>query len=312
MNIHSSAQDAQYSPAAGMYRPAWPLLSEVALRMPFDNMGLCPLHALARWTDIPPTCTLRFERSPTTRVLAVRGWGAGWLHAALTDHGLRRLPVMLVDDDDVTTYADALERLDSAQLEFQHSVCVGVAVTPAGFRQLASAPKLPSGVLSIGAAPPTHEPYMIDWHGTAGLRSDYFKALPLGSSVLAHLKCMRVAYATLLTDRDVAMLALAAPALQCLWLHNATHLTDAALYALLGCQRLETLQVSEAPQLTSSGVLVALALLKALAELVISCHGSGAAAAMVADVTRMDPAVAERWRASEQPWQVITWTKHNA
>jgi hypothetical protein len=65
---------------------------------------------------------------------------------------------------------------------------------------------------------------------------------------------------SLLADCDVAMLAIDVPGLHTLWLHNARSLTDAALYALLGCQHLSVLEVTGATQLTPSGVLVLLSL----------------------------------------------------
>jgi hypothetical protein len=57
--------------------------------------------------------------------------------------------VMLVDNDDVATYIDALGLLDSTQLGFQHKLFLGKAITPAGFHRLTSAPGLPSGLLCI-------------------------------------------------------------------------------------------------------------------------------------------------------------------
>ena len=159
--IRSSVQDTQYSPAAGMYRLYWPSLTYLKLRTDSSIVGGDALHVLARCTDIPTTCSVHFgyfwpDDTASPRPLAVKGWGAGWLHAAFNDHDVCRLPVTLVDDSDVATYINALGGLGCAQMGFQHSLRLGVAVTPAGLHRLASAPQL--GI--EGASTDALQPYM--------------------------------------------------------------------------------------------------------------------------------------------------------
>jgi hypothetical protein len=316
LRISSSEQDAHYSPAAGMYRPVWPSLAKLTIGQ-VNMLGLCPLHVLARCTDIPTTCTTRFQLgvgNVKNRPLAVKDWGAGWLHAAFTHqgffahHGLRYAPVMLVDDGDVDAYIGALGGLDSTQLQFRHSLCLGEAVSPAGLHRLASAPNLPSGSLCIaGPLSGALEPYMVGWRASVTLSAEHFKALPSASGALSRLKSFSVADGSLLSDLDVAMLAAAAPSLQTVRLQNAVGLTDAALYALLRCQQLSALHVTKAAQLTSSGVLALLALSTMLVKLIIPCGSSSAADAVVEDVRGLGP-VAAGWC-----WRFhggsMTWTR---
>jgi hypothetical protein len=313
LRLHVMATDegGHYNPEASKYRPSWPALSHVTLSS--DALGLPTLHALARWTDIPITCTAHFLCTPSTGRLAVRGWGAGWLHAALTDHGLRRLPMVLVDDADAATYVGALERLDAAQLGFRHHLCVGSDVTPAGFRRLAAAAQLPAGALLINEqAQGPCEAAVIGWRGWLVPRTEHFKAVStLGGGVLPALQSLRLAHCTLMGDRDVALLASAAPGLRRLKLQHAPRLTDAALYALLGCQRLEWLTVTEAAKVTSSGVLALLTLCGALVEVEISGPAARELAAMAEQVAEADPDVAELW-ADAVGGAGVSWTKHGS
>jgi hypothetical protein len=301
-----------YSPAAALYRPSWPYLTSLTACIVPNALGVAPLHVLARCTDIPTTCTACFlncTANSTTSCVAIKGWGAGWLHAAFTDLRMRRLPVMLVDDDDVTTYIGALGGLDGTQLGFQHSLFLGKAVTEHGVWRLASAPGLASGSLCIDGGPSETAPYMMGWSDQLVLQTEHCQALLLGSRQLAGLRALSIAWGRLLADCDVALLAAAAPGLSTLRLHNARCLTDAALYALLGCQQLSVLQVTGATQLTPRGVAVLLALLKALTQLVISCEHVNFVDEVVAHARRMGPAlVGAQWRSAHQGGR-ITWTK---
>jgi hypothetical protein len=266
---HAGGAGVRCNADASKYRPLLPSLKRLVLGRFSATMST--LHALARWTDIRSSCAISVSVDPATALLAVKGWGVGWLQVAFASPRLRELPVVLVDDADVGTYLAALDGLDSAQLGFKHSLSLGAAVTPNGFSGLLSSAKLPSAALSIRDNVPQHRPdWIIDWDGSICLHSKYFQHAHRQERSALTLRVLCIADSHLLTDQDVALLVSTAPGLHALRLlqgSGESMLTDLGLCAMLTCQQLEVVEIDKVGGVTARGVLVLLTALKGLQQL---------------------------------------------
>jgi hypothetical protein len=310
---NATAPDLRYNPDLCKFRPLLPSLETVAMdhfrsRVTMDhaaaNVAAC-LHVLARWTAIPAATVLRLQLPGH---LAVKGWGAGWLPAALASTD-PEAAVVLVDDNDVDHYLAALlQRALSGRDEGgKHSVLLGQCVSPGGFGRVLCAAHLPSKALHIGDGDHAAQPYYLGW--TAGLRLRASQLFALARVSAPGLESLRIADCSLLKDKSAAVLVSAAPGLRQLRQEGAARLTDRTLFALPGCRRLEALHLGGPAKITADGVVVLVVLLKDLREVSVS---GLLVQALVAGVqgwmAHQPPAL--RWNLSQGPdGRSAAWTR---
>jgi hypothetical protein len=303
-----------FNPAARQYRPVLPSLEAFSYA---DNPNAVEiLHNLARGTDLGKPATLAVDvRDPPSAQLAVKGWGIGWLQAAFSTPGLRELPVVLVDDTDVDAYVAALNGLDSAQLGFKHSVALGAAVTPEALCALLSSAKLPSAALVLQDLEPAHVAIsVIGWAKSLQLDSTHLRALHgRGVAAAANLQILSIPDAKLLTDRDLALLARAAPGLRSLQLlqpAGESKLTDLGMYALLACRQLEVVEIAMAGKVTAQGVAVLLTVLAGLQQLRL--EGCLSVQRLLVELHELDASIAEQWSIKSLGAGSVGWDRSRA
>jgi hypothetical protein len=232
-----------------------------------------PLRVLARCIHIPASARVHNEDPWVDRKwvqpLYISGWGRGWLPAVLATWRPGAYAVVAADDGDVDHYLASVPAMHPRQQQEGHqAVWLGSEVTPAGFSRLLSCPQQPLLRLEVGTAAQSK------WHNRAPQGSARLTPTPAHFDALAGVSAVRLVSLQLagckyLTNRDVALLAGACPALKELQLRGALTLTDAALQLLaVGCRRLRQVRLTQA-RVTEEGVVVALTMLGELWELAL-------------------------------------------
>jgi hypothetical protein len=110
--------------------------------------------------------------------------------------------------------------------------------------------------------------YYLQWASGLVLSSGHFQVLTRMEA--CSLESLHIADCSLLHNRNVAVLASAAPGLRLLRLEGAARLTDSALYALLGCLQLVCVRVGGAEKVQADGVVVLLMMLQKLQEVSVA------------------------------------------
>jgi hypothetical protein len=261
--LEVDAPDLHFNQDTSKFRPQLPSLTTVTIsgHQPLCIMGC--LGVLARWSELPTkTCLADLEMCvPECTPITIKGWGLGWMAAAIASR--LHFALMLMDDDDVALYVAAVAAAAcNDQLHgCEPTVMLGALVTPAGFSRLLCAPHLPSKALKIGGPPVEHGVLVTG----PRLLSEHMQQLY--GVAARRLHSLSIADCSMLNDQDVAALLSALPRVRRLHLGGAARLTDAALAALLGCTQLVSVRLGWATKVTASGVAVVLMLLKGLQEL---------------------------------------------
>jgi hypothetical protein len=265
LGVPEASLEPRLKPDVGKFCPLLPSLRFIYLAH-FGSQLQPSLHALARWTRLPPGASVEMDThglSPELR-LSVKGWGCGWLPAVLAGkvHWQQgaRYAVIAVDDSDVDRYLSLVASMSPNQQRGRnHVVWLGEQVTPVGFSRLLSCTQQPALRLEVNPAAELAQlqPFALPGHvrALAGVAAPLLMSLVVGD-------CQQ------LTNRDVAVLAGACHALQEVTLKNALLLTDPALHSLAGCRQLERVQLTHA-SVTEEGVVVVLVTLRGLKELVL-------------------------------------------
>jgi hypothetical protein len=263
----SAPEGPHFNPDSIKFRPMLPALKRLKLQSGEPN---APLHVLARWTKVPPSCAIEVTCGGSRAVqLAFKGWGGGWLPAVLASCSTaQHTNIVVVDDSDVDLYLSSVASVTLTQLDPLHHPWLwpGKQVTPAGFsRLLCSGQQQPAG-LELDADTAVG-PYALQWEGCLELTPEYINALA-GLSA-PRLWTLALAQCHGLTDRDLAMLVGACPSLKEVVLDDAPKLTDLALYALGGCRELEVVHLWAPAGVTAEGVGVVLTMSRALLRLTL-------------------------------------------
>jgi hypothetical protein len=279
----TTPDDLHFNQGSSKFRPKLPSLRTLDMSVMTAARMVGCLDVLARWSDVPTKATAELAFTACNPI-AVKGWGLGWVAAAVAS--TQHLAVVLEDDDDVALYVAAVS---SAPLEgFEPTVVLGEHVTPAGFSRLLCAARLPSSALKVDIHP-------------AGLKLTSEHMHQLYGMSAPELRSLHVSDCGALTDRDVAVLLSTVPGLRQLHLGGAAGLTDSALFALLGCPQLASVRLGGPTKLTTDGVATVLVLLKELQDLCLYDLLEEDMLFFVAAVCqRLPPAAADVWAGSKR------------
>jgi hypothetical protein len=285
---------AVFNSSASKYRPSLPSLTSLHIGACAGDLGTI-FHTLARWTDIPSSCTLVLPGVMGNGLVAVWGWVPGWLRALLAaPEAGSGMHILLACDDDVHAYVSALTDLHPLPPGMKHAVCLNHGVGTAAFRCLLGCTAFPAGELQLlrgatrmgdGTQLPS---YVLEWDRRSRfqLRPRYFAALVGGAC--PGLISLTLDDCELVTSREVAVLVSVAPGLQELRLLDASlKLSDKGMYALVGCRQLAAVHITNAGRVTPAGVALLLTLVPGLRVVTLGGLGASRMEALAGEYSAM-------------------------
>jgi hypothetical protein len=294
-----------------------PLLSRSLKRVSFSRAPatdpLAALHALARWTSLPPAARVPLPGGTTRVTWAIKGWDLGWTAALQRELGRRTGPrdctLVLVDDADVDHYVAALPTIAPACSVGTVAIALGSSVSPAAFCRLLRSAQLPLANIRLTGTLSAVPTYAVGWSEGLGSVQPHFQELLRGGPLAVPLELF--ATDVPLGDFCVGSLARVAGAgLKEVVIEYGAFLTDAALYALaVGCPLLERATVMRADQVTAAGVQALLGLAGVLRELRLGMGDVGAVVALLSKVQGLSGGSNERAGAWKLQSGCALWTR---